>query len=49
MIALVMKENRPRVIIFKGKVMMLKIGLTIRNNTDKAIPAKINPPGPPLI
>lgn len=48
MIALVTKENKPRVIIFKGRVIMLKIGFTIRNRTDRTIPPMIYVANPPL-
>jgi len=37
--AFIKKENKPSVIMFKGRVIMLKIGFTIRNNIER-----INPP-----
>lgn len=32
------KENVPKVIMFKGKVIILSIGFMITNMTDKAAP-----------
>ena len=43
-----MKEKNPSVIIFKGNVMMLKIGLTKMNKTDKTTPARIYSTKPPF-
>ncbi len=34
--AFIKKENKPRVIIFKGRVIMLKTGFTIKNNIESA-------------
>ncbi len=34
-------ENKPKVKIFKGSVIMLKIGFTIRNNIESTKPAII--------
>lgn len=42
-----MNEKNPRVIIFKGRVIMLRIGFTIRNNNERIIPPTryvVNPP-----
>lgn len=42
-----MKEKKPSVIMFKGRVIMLKIGFTIRNNNERIIPPTryvVNPP-----
>lgn len=36
--AFIKKENKPKVTMFKGRVTMLKIGFTIRNNMDSTIP-----------
>ena len=36
--AFIKKENKPRVIMFKGRVTMLKIGFTIKNNMANTIP-----------
>ena len=47
--AFIKKENNPKVIIFKGRVTMLKIGFTIKNNTLSTIPPIIHVPTPPFI
>lgn len=42
-----MKENQPKVIMCKGSVMKLRIGLTIRNSIERTTPPKrkvLNPP-----
>lgn len=36
--AFIKKENKPRVIMFKGRVTMLKIGFTIKKSTERTIP-----------
>ena len=47
--AFIKKENSPSVIIFKGRVIMLKTGFTIKNNTASAIPPIIYVLTPPFI
>lgn len=45
--AFIKKENKPRVIMFKGRVTMLKIGFTIKNNTESTTAPRryvLNPP-----
>jgi hypothetical protein len=48
MMALVKNENNPRVIIFRGSVMMLKIGFTRTKRIDNTIAPIIYAHRPPL-
>lgn len=36
--AFIKKANRPRVIMFNGRVIMLRIGFTTKNNIERTIP-----------
>lgn len=36
--AFIKKENSPKVIMFKGRVTILKIGFTIKNNIERTVP-----------
>lgn len=45
--AFITKENNPKVIMFNGRVMRLKIGLTRRNKSDKTIPPIMYIDNPP--
>ena len=47
--AFIKKENKPKVIIFRGRVTMLRTGFTTINNMLRAIPPKIYVPMPPVI
>ena len=47
MIALITKENNPRVIMFRGSVIMLKIGFTMKKRIDKTMPPMIYVVNPP--
>lgn len=49
MITFIKKENDPKVIKFKGSVIMVKIGLIIKNIRDKTIPPIIKVGMPPVI
>ncbi len=47
MIALITKEKSPKVMMLKGRVIMLKIGLTIANNIARTMPPTIYVAKPP--
>ena len=48
-ITFIKKENDPKVIKFRGRVMIFKIGFIIKNIKDNAIPPKIYVGIPPVI
>lgn len=47
--AFIKKENKPRVIMFKGRVTTLKTGFTIKNNAESTTAPIKYVPTPPVI